>query len=164
MTCKQEFLVPENGESLLPCRVAASFPSWCALSFILGSRSLCRRNPSPNKRSLYLLAAYLSSAPLIFAGSQLDTARNGYTGNSQIISNSRPPFSACGGRALQNARAKGGTKLSSVFPECSRLTSEFPISRFRFSIPVRGRGRGYIYIYGVFAHLIRRRFAFASCR
>lgn len=132
MTCKQEFLVLENGESLLPCRVAASFPSWRAPSFILPGPLLIPANPSSNKRSLYLLAVCLSSAPLVFTSLQLDArwGLRGYGACSRAISDSRPLLSASG-------RADGGgigwegrdRLLYNVFPECPRLTSEFPISR-----------------------------------
>lgn len=128
MTCKQEFLVLENGESLLPCRVAASFPSWRArASFILSGPLLIPANPSSNKRSLYLLAACLSSASLIFTSLQLDArwVRALQPGNIEFSSSSFRARARNDEEYREGIAREGRDRLLyNVFPECSRLTSE----------------------------------------
>lgn len=139
MTCKQEFLVLENGESLLPCRVAASFPSWRAPSFILPGPLLIPANPSSNKRSLYLLAVCLSSAPLVFTSLQLDArwGLRGYGACSRAISDSRPLLSACertSGRRRHRVRRTRPVALQCIsgMPEIDFGVSDLPYhSRFR---------------------------------
>lgn len=137
MTCKQEFLVLENGESLLPCRVAASFPSWRAPSFILPGPLLIPANPSSNKRSLYLLAACLSSASLVFTSLQLD-ARWGLRGLRSLqpgnIGFSSSSFRARARTRERSARRTGPVALQCIsgMPEIDFGVSDLPFrSRFR---------------------------------
>lgn len=88
------------------CRVAASFPSWRArASFILPGSLLIPANPSSNKRSLYLLAAYLSSVSLVFTSLQLDV--RWVRACSWAISDSRPFLSACGATRNTDKRQIG---------------------------------------------------------
>lgn len=109
-------------------------------------------NPSSNKRSLYLLAACLSSAFSCFHEFAIRRAM-GMSLQPGNIGFSSPFFPT---RSTERVAREGRDRLLyNVFPECPRLTSEFPIlprSRFR-----RGGGTR-----DVFAHLIRR-LPFASC-
>jgi len=128
MTCKQEFLVLENGESLLPCRVAASFPSWRAPPLFFPARSL------------YTSESILEQTILIFTrgvfverfscfhefairramGTSLQSGNIGFSSSS---------FRAWSDEEYRGTAREGRYRLLyNVFPECSRLTSEFPIS------------------------------------
>lgn len=147
MTCKQEFLVLEKWWVSFAMPRRTFFSILACASFILHGPLLIPANPSSNKRSLYLLAACLSSASLVFASLQLDA--RWVRACSRAISDSRPLLSARERRGVQRhiARERRDWLLYNVFSECSRLTSEFPISPgSRFW---RGSTRD------VFAHLIR---------
>lgn len=60
--------------------------------------------------------------------------RGWYGAGSWAISDSRPPLLSARGQARGGLRREKGRDrlLYNVFPECLRLTSEFPILRFRF--------------------------------
>lgn len=136
MTCKQEFLVLKNGESLLPCRITNSFPSW-RVPPLFSTRSLCRWiHPGTNDPYIYPRRC-LSSAPLVFASLQLDERYS-----VGLISDSL--LSARDG--TQGERS--GCRCIAGIPEIDFGVSDLPMS-------VRA------YPGGTFAHLIRQ---LAPCR
>lgn len=169
MTCKQEFLVLENGESLLPCRVAASFP-FRDPSLVFSARFLMSANSFSNKRFLYLLAVCLSSVFSCFREFAIRRAMA-----VRAISDSRPLLFACE-RARFRERQGGARR---AVPDCLpvyfrnvrdwlRGVSDLSRSRFRRSAvprtclptrfggslsPLTVKGNGYKFTDALFNHV-----------